>query len=450
MIRFIHYVVVVLYLATMGLPSMAAEPWLAGTARVCITPSEPMRMSGYGGRVKVAEGKLTDLWAKALVLRDATGSDFVMVSFDLIGMDRPTSLAIRQGICDRHGLQFADVALFCSHTHTGPVVGTNLSSMYELNEMQIKQVDQYAEQLIEQVGEVVDQAFADLEPVALTEAVGEATFAVNRRNNPEADVPRLREEGQLQGPVDHRVPVLRVQSKEKLKAIVFGYACHGTVLSSYQWSGDYPGFAQIEIEASHPETVALFVAGCGADQNPLPRRTVDLARNYGTQLAEAVEAVLDQPMTPIAGKLSATYKEIPLTFAKLPTREALELAARSDDRFEAGCARTLLKQWEELGHLAPDYPYPVQTWKFGNGPVWVILGGEVVVDYALRIRHEHGDRFWTAAYANDVMAYIPSRRVLLEGGYEVTGSMRFYGHPSAWKAEVEKNIIQEINSQLEP
>jgi hypothetical protein len=78
----------------------------------------------------------------------------------------------------------------------------------------------------------------------------------------------------LKGPFDHDVPVLKVSAGKKVRAIVFGYACHATVLSFYQWSGDYPAFAQIELGKAHAGTMALFWAGCGADQNPLPRRTV--------------------------------------------------------------------------------------------------------------------------------------------------------------------------------
>ena len=69
----------------------------------------------------------------------------------------------------------------------------------------------------------------------------------------------------------------------------FGYACHPTVLDGYEWSGDYPGFAQIELEKSYPGTVAMFFQGTGADMNPLPRRTVPLAQQYGEELAAAVQ-----------------------------------------------------------------------------------------------------------------------------------------------------------------
>jgi hypothetical protein len=51
-----------------------------------------------------------------------------------------------------------------------------------------------------------------------------------------------------------------------------------------------------------------------------------------------------------------------------------------------------------------------------------------------------------AGYSNDVMAYIPSRRVLLEGGYEGESAMIYYGLPTKWSAEVEEHIIRETRA----
>ena len=349
-----------------------------------------------------------------------------------MGIDRDTSLAVRREICKRHDLELKDIALFTSHTHCGPVVGTNLRTMYVLNEEQGKQIDAYTEKLIGQLVATVDRAFEDLEPAMLSSGMGEATFAVNRRNNKEGNVPRLREEGKLVGPFDHRVPVMKVIVGEKMKAVVFGYACHATVMSFYKWSGDYPGFAQMELEKLYPECTAMFVAGCGADQNPIPRRKAELAPKYGKQLAMAVEAVLSGSMNEVSAEFAAEYDEISLKFAELPTRAEIESNAEIN-KYEAGRSRRLLQQLDEQGSLTPDYSYPVQTWRFGDGPIVVILGGEVVVDYSLRISSELGDRVWTAGYANDVMAYIPSRRVLTEGGYEGASSMVVYGLPSPWE-----------------
>jgi len=244
--------------------------------------------------------------------------------------------------------------------------------------------------------------------------------------------------------------VLAVRAGDKLKAVLFGYACHATVLDIYQWTGDHPGFAMLAVEEQHPGTQAMFWAGCGADQNPLPRRTVELAQKYGKMLGDAVHEVLDGAMQPITGDLKTAYAEIDLGFAAVPTREQLQETLKSDNRFERVRAGLLLKDFDANGSLAPAYPYPIQTWKLGNGPLWVTLGGEVVVDYSVRLKTELGaDSTWVAGYSNDVMAYVPSLRVLKEGGYEGGGAMLYYGLPSPWAENVEDLIVAEVHRQAQ-
>lgn len=433
--------------------SPADAGWKAGVARTVITPEQPMWMSGYGGRDHVAEGKETDLWAKALLLDDGEGHQILAITLDLVGLDRETSVLIKSGIEKSLKLTPGQVALLCSHTHCGPVVGTNLMAMYTLGEEDHAKVRNYTAGLIRKTVALAEEAAKDLSPADISYGSGSTDFAVNRRNNKEPEVPEIRAKGEaLKGPVDHAVPVLRVTTGDKLRAVLFGYACHATTLGFYNWCADYPGFAMMDVEAAHPGTVALFWAGCGADQNPLPRRTVALAKEYGKKLATAVEDVLAAtPAAVVSGPLTVHYDEIPLHFAHIPGRGEVEEQLKSSNKFEVSRAKFLLKQLDAQGKLEDSYPYPVQTWTLGNGPTWTTLGGEVVVDFALRIKKEHPDRpLWVAGYANDVMAYIPSLRVLKEGGYEGGGAMLYYGHPSPWNEEVEERIIKTVNKQLAP
>jgi hypothetical protein len=154
-------------------------------------------------------------------------------------------------------------------------------------------------------------------------------------------------------------------------------------------------------------------------------------------------------MSPVAGTLQASYAEIPLALDTLPTREQLQAQASDANRYVAMRARMLLEAIDAGQPLSPTYPYPVQRWQLGDGPQWYFLGGEVVVEYALRIKAEQGaERTWVAGYSNDVMAYIPSRRVLNEGGYEGGGAMVYYGLPTAWSPQVESQIVEEVRRQF--
>jgi hypothetical protein len=218
------------------------------------------------------------------------------------------------------------------------------------------------------------------------------------------------------------------------------------VLSFYQFCGDYAGFAQIAIEKANPGAQAMFVAGCGADQNPLPRRTVEIAEQYGQQLAATVQRVLGGALQPIESKtvLHSEYEEIDLPFGTMPTRAQLEADAKSTNFALASRARHLLSILDKEGSFAPTYPYPVQVWRLGE-LTWIFLGGEVVVDYSLRLKRNLGSSHtWVSSYCNDVMAYIPSLRVLKEGGYEGATSMVPYGHPTSWGEPVEEDIIKAV------
>jgi hypothetical protein len=422
--------------------------WKAGAARVKITPTQPMWMSGYGSRDHPAEGTSLDLWAKALALEDPAGHRIALVSLDLVGIDRDFSQAVCVAMGEKYNFSRAQIALCSSHTHSGPVVGRTLAAMYFLDDSQRQDVAEYTAGLEGQLVTLVGEALARLSPAQLAWGNGHSTIAVNRRNNKEADVSKLREEGRLKGPVDYDVPVLAVRRPGgELAAVVFGYACHATVLPFYEWSGDYPGFAQVELEKLHPDAVALFFAGCGGDQNPLPRRSVDLARDYGRSLAGSVNAVLSGVMNAVDGNLETRYAEISLALDKLPTRDELVAQSHSADKFVASRGRLLLRQIDGGQPLAPVYPYAIQLWRLGSELQWLSLGGEVVVDYSLRLKKELGaGRTWVAAYANDVMAYIPSKRVLDEGGYEGGGAMVYYGLPSAWSADVEEAIVNGVHA----
>jgi len=239
--------------------------------------------------------------------------------------------------------------------------------------------------------------------------------------------------------VDPDVPVIAVNGTDgALRAILVGYACHATVLNIYQVSGDWPGFAQEDIEKAHPGAVALFMQGAGADSNPLPRRSVELARLYGQVLAAAVEDVLHGPMKPVEGPIRTAYEIVQVPFHRLPTRE--ELLAQYPTR-----PRPRVWRWMDTlarGEQLPAYyPYAVQVWQYGGSLKFIALAGEVVSDYSLRLKAQYGwEDTWVAGYSNDVFGYTPSARVLREGGYEADQS----GYVSQFSPAIEELIVEKV------
>lgn len=450
-----------LLLAPAVLPAASESGWKAGTAVAEITPEQPQWMAGYGGRTRPADGAFQPLFIKVLALEDAQGHRAIVMSSDLLGIPHSIYEHTCAALKAKFGLERAQIMLHASHSHCTPVLRGALYDAYPLPPTQLPIIETYSRRLEALIVETTGRALAALAPARLSAGQGITRFAVNRRNNAEANVAKLREQNALQGPVDHSVPVLAVTAPGgALKAVVFGYACHNTTLSFHQWCGDYAGFAQLALERGHPGAVAMFYMGCGGDQNPLPRREVYLAERYGHQLAAAVEEVLLQAPSPLAPKLATRHELLPLKLGAAPTPAELEQMAVGKESTATRWASRLLAEARAGRPFARTYPYPVQVWRLGE-QLWIALGGEVVVDYALRFKREYGATTWVAGYTNDVMGYIPSARVLAEDkpghprgrvGYEGNTSMYVYGLPAhRWSDAVEDQIagsVQKLVGQV--
>lgn len=431
--------------------STQAEGWKVGVAKTVITPEPNGWMAGYAARKAPASGKAHDLWAKAMAFEDGNGNRSVILTMDLCGISRDVEIPVVTQITEKTGVPRAGIALSCSHTHSGPVVGDYLISMYFLSEAEMKKTMAYTELLKNKLVEVAVSALEDLKPATISWGVGKCDFAVNRRENPANQVEELRKNQALKGPVDHDVPVLVAKAPNgQIQAILTQYACHCTTLSYDKYNGDYAGYTQIALEKAFPGAIALFAAGCGADSNPLPRGTEAQAIDYGNQLAEATRKVVQHGLMPLDGdRLAVAFEEIPLKLSKIPNREELDKELKDTNVYIAARARMLMQKLDREGKLSPTYPYPVQVWKLGKDLDWILLGGEVVADYSLRFKRSNGSsRTWVTGYSNDVCAYIPSLRVLNEGGYEGATSMIYYGQPSPWAESVEDDIAASVAKLL--
>lgn len=424
-----------------GVSGQARKEWKAGVARVVITPDKPLWMAGYANRDHPSEGKIVDLWAKALALQDSDGKLVVLVTADLVGIPKTLSDYIRDQVKKRFNLSRSQIAINTSHTHTGPVLTNALVDIYPVDSNQQHAIDQYTGQLGEKMVALVAKALHSMEPAQLYSGNGVTRFQVNRRNNVEST---LSLQSDLNGPNDYAVPVIKVEnSKGELIAVTFGYACHNTVLAGYKWSGDYAGFAQLELEKTHPGITALFLQGCGADQNPLPRRTVPLAQQYGKELAASVDRVLGEDMQLLPPHLTAAYSEVELSLNTPPTKEELLKKAAASTDYQKRWANHLISYIDSGQTLRTSYPYPVEAWNLGGQPI-IFLGGEVVVEYAIELKRIFGQGAFVLGYSNDVMSYIPTAKILLEGGYEGASSQMVYGLPNTWKPDIEMVILQEV------
>jgi len=374
-------------------------------ARVDITPKESIWMSGYAARKTPSTGVQMPIQAKALALEDGRGGRVVLVAVDIIGLPAALSDRVAAEVASLYKLERSQLVLNASHTHTGPMVEGNLMPMAPQDEAELKKIRAYTNELAGKLVTVIGAALGDLGPARLDFEVGETGFAINRRKREVA-------------PVDHSVPVLRVSAPNgQIRAVLFGYACHNTTLTAefLEISGDYAGYAAAQLEKEFPGATALFFMLCGGDQNPEPRSRRELAEKHGGSLATEVARVARTKMQPVDGRLRTAF---------MLTRLALNN----------------LKQVN----------YPVQAVRFEKGFTMVALGGEVVVDFALKIKEKYPqERLMVAGYSNDVMCYIPSLRVLREGGYEGGDSMKWYGLDAPFAEDVEERVMSSVGAVVE-
>ncbi|MCB1208770.1 MAG: neutral/alkaline non-lysosomal ceramidase N-terminal domain-containing protein [Verrucomicrobiales bacterium] len=390
--------------------------WKVGVAAAKVTPQKMLFMAGYASRKKPAEGKVQDLFAKALALQDEQGNKLVFVTLDLIGVPQLLRHAVAERVAKEYQLPPAYLVMNASHTHSGPSLRTTPLTEADKDNPKARDSWEYTQKLQDDIVAAIGKALSDMQPARITWNKARCGFAMNRRRDYTLppDHPNANKAPNPDGPVDHEVPALRIEAPDgTLRATLFGYACHNTSLGFYNYCGDYAGFAQQFLQEHRPDFTALFLMGCGADQNPYPRRSdvvpgitdLELSMQHGRSLSNAVEMALMVNPRPVAGPIRAAYEEIKLSYAK-PGKE--------------------------------DHDYPVQVIRIGKDLTFITLGSEVVVDYSLRFKREFAGSagVWVAGYSNDYTGYVPSLRVLKEGGYEAA---------AGWAESVEDRIANKVH-----
>ena len=231
----------------------------------------------------------------------------------------------------------------------------------------------------------------------------------------------FRDSGALQSP-NLASPGLMRLGDGQLLAVLFGCACHNTTLTGRDnvIAGDYAGFAQEQLEATRPGTQAMFLSGCGADANPSPRGSLELARQHGATLAQEVERVLKSDLLPLDGNLVTT-----LEYAELPLQELSREAIQERTSWpsaEAVMAGQMLRVLDQGGSLPNHYRAPFAVWQLGSALTLVALPAEPVAEYVSLLQNSLGPApLWVAGFNNDCFGYLPTARIVRERGHEAIG-----------------------------
>jgi hypothetical protein len=403
-------------------PADEAPQWNAGLAAAKITPQKPVRMAGYANRVRPFESVEQDIYAKALAIEDQSGHRAVLITMDLIGLASDVAEPVAQRITEKTKIARPDILFSYAHNHAGPEPSLTAKPGIGTSAEDAANTVAYTRWLQEQLIELAAKAAADMRPVTLAWSTGVVNFPMNRREFTAGGVILGRNP---RGPSDRAVPVLRVGGPDhKPIAVVFGCACHNTTLTgqNYALCGDYAGFAEHEIQAALPGAQAMFVTGCAGDADPYPRGKMDDAKQNGHELATEVVRVVGTQLKPVNGPLHTAfdYAELPLKPMKRQELEAIVAAKKPG--YLLPTATRMLAMLDKGEPLPTSHRAPLAVWQFGRDLTLIALSGEVVVDYAYLIEKSIGPlNLWPAAYCNDYFGYLPSKRVITEGGYETRG-----------------------------
>ncbi len=423
-----------------------------GTGRIDITPDYPIRLTGYGNRTRVFDSVEQKLWGKALLLHQKGKQTMVWVTVDLVGFPGFLSDELFQRLSRKIGLtDRAQLVISATHTHNGPETGVLLNIFGQtLSPNQLADVKLYRDQLLDKLEQLVVDANKSKTPSTLSWAKGNATFAMNRRVIEDGKWKTFGETPD--GPVDNDMPVLRATNQQgKTIALLINYACHGTTLVPEHnfVHGDWMGSSQQMLEEKYPGVTAMVALGCAGDANPSPRGEFKHVGQHATMVANEVDRLIQNNKFAMLNAIPVgKMKNVTLSFMHVPNAsEFVELS-----KLEAApglYARNSLELLAQGGTISSIMAYPVQVWSFGNQLAIVFLGGEVVVDYSLRIKREFNtEKMWVNAYSNDVSTYIASKRLFPEGGYEVDGSMPYYNHPSRLTEDTEDRIMKVIHELM--
>jgi neutral ceramidase len=411
-------------LVSSPLPKTAAGPLQAGSAKIDITPTAPVTLSGYESRKDLSQGVHDPLSARAIAF-ERDGQKLVIVSTDIIAY-YGTADRMRKAILENCQLQPAELFLAAIHTHSAPAVTFDTQKGHRNNVA-------YSEQLEHKLVTVVGEALAHLAPAELSFGSGASPIGANRRavtkdakgqkkivlgRNPDL-------------PIDREVQVLKLSrpGEKEVQAALFSFESHSTSLGprNYLVSGDIHGLAEQFLEHYLGDQVIVAgFAGTSGNIDPWYRvlpgfkttngwvpETVLMATLLGEEVAHVLE---ENPTASPTGSIRTLLKTLELPAKpKAETEVATPLTVPLN--ITVGC----------VGEMA-----------------FVGFGGEVFNEIGQEVKAHSPFRYtFIMTHCNGAAGYLPAQTSYAGGGYEVESSPFAAG--SAEKAALEaEQMLREL------
>lgn len=396
---------------------------MAGAAKIIITPSKPIPMSGYGGRKDPFKGVHDDIYARVIVFSDGKNKAAI-ISTELVGISNIFWLETTEAIEKKTGIKRDFIFLSAVHNHNGP--STNV-----YNESNTPDVADYTKELKEKIVSTTAAALKNMVPVNIGAGKGECRMNINRRaQNGKGQIALGRNP---YGPCDQEVGVIRIDDKAgKPVSIMMNWPCHAVVLGpkNYRITGDWPGAASRYVEKDFPENfVAPVTIGASGDINPLYGPHIDFENNnayafgkdaIGEDLGKESLRVSKEMKMFSGGTISATQRLV-------------SVASKDEDvpgRFQQPNST-------KNGSLE----IRLSALRIGN-IILTGVSGEVFNQISVRMRKQSPyTNTFMITHCNGSSGYLVTEESYAEGGYEVNSTRAKTG---AEKAIIE-NLLEMIN-----
>jgi neutral ceramidase len=409
-------------------------PLMAGVAKTIITPPAGVDLCGFGNRTGPSVGVHDDLQAGALYLRRE--QEVIILTLDLIGLDRAAVADIRTDITTATGVPASHIMIGCSHTHSGP----STFCLEYLGKPNAK----YLALLKQKLVEVAAQAKSQATPATLGTIREPVSVGINRRQMSAGQMTIGRNERGRVAPYVDVVAVNAVTGPSLGR--LFVHAAHPVTLGGDNLliSADWPGYAQRTLEQAYGDgTLALFGQGCCGNINSDPRGSFEIAEAQGRVMAGAVLKAAEYVGQEEDWVIAAAGTDLQLPCFDPPTvaeaeallAEAQANLAKPDNNYGYEMMYEGIVAWAkrmlalaQAGATGLTLPFEVQAIRIGDFGL-VGLPGEVFVEYALNIDAgaEGYRQTATLGYANGNVGYVPTAAAHPEGGYEVDYAIRLYG-----------------------
>ena len=420
-----------------------------GTAQAIITPPIGTPLAGFGSRDHGSEGVLDDVEVRALWLQegDSAADAVCIITADLLGIETDMTAEMRSELSRETGISPDRILLAASHTHSAQQVLKNIVGTGDPIPSVVASTQQ-------RILETAKESRENLRAVTMHAGRGNLVgFSINRRVLKDGVVHMIPNPDGIR---DDEVMVIsyRDEISGEVAAVLFQFTCHPSTICTYDVTADYPGVARRHIEGALGNgAVAAFLPGCFGNVRTnativggsmFRGGTVQDITAFGSALGTEVLRVLKEDSTQLEPSLGGSTSEISLELAGYPSQEKLDAALKSDNKIERAWAAKTISEPPSTTR-----PFSIQRIDLSKKAMLVAMSGEVVCEYGHFIKELHLETFAVPmGYSNGVLSYIPTAKIIAEGGYEGDQSSQVYGLPSVFKPEIEDKIKEAIRELM--